>query len=281
MPGGVMAPIPNPPRTGARGGGSRMDDTQTWADRRSEGARRHRRHDVLQPGHRLAAAPHAAPHHRRLPPAAKVAAAPKAAQSNLHKAAALKPALGQAKPDAKADRTRRLDALQLALGDALSQGATLTPPQGASGGQAALVLSGGFTDAVRKAAVEQGLTAPDAPITATAGLSADAYSSQSPLTQAQPLKAGQATGFYWTLTPRAGANEPIKANVCVIVASGPELICGGAVQPAAPANDNNGRIFGVALLLLIAGVVIGWFVRGRSPPATKTAAKPRSKAPGW
>ena len=123
--------------------------------------------------------------------------------------------------------------------------------------------------------------APDAPITATAGLSADAYSSQSPLTQAQPLKAGQATGFYWTLTPRAGANEPIKANVCVIVASGPELICGGAVQPAAPANDNNGRIFGVALLLLIAGVVIGWFVRGRSPPATKTAAKPRSKAPGW
>lgn len=276
MPGGVMAPIPNPSV-----GHSQMDDTQTWADRRAEGRRHHRRHTVLQADHHLAAAPHATAGRNHIAHPAKHAPAKPVVPPIAHKGPTHKPTPTVAKPDAKADRTRHLDALQLALGEALSHGATLTPPQGGSIGQAALVLSPGFTDAVRKAAVENGLTDADAPITATAGLSADNYTSQSPLTQVQPLKAGQATEFHWALTPRAGSTDPLKANLCVTVASGPELICGGAVQANAPVTDNNGRIFGLGLLLLIGGVVVGWFVRGRGAPAAKPSPPTKPTKAGW
>lgn len=276
-PGATMAPIPNPP--------VQMDDTQTWADRH-ENFRPGAHHGHMGHGrHHRHAAPANPAIHALAPPPAHAA---KSAHKRIAKPVLKKPAPPVAKADPKAARTRSLDALQLAMGDALARGAALSQPVGAPGGQVVLTLSPGFTDAVRKAAVENGLSDANAPITATAGLSADGYTSQSPLTQSQPLATGQSTDFRWQLTARTPSREPIKANVCVNVASGPELICGGTVQASETSSGISGRAIGIGLLVLIAGVVIGWLMRGRgnggAKPATASATassgtKPRT--PGW
>ncbi len=146
-------------------------------------------------------------------------------------------------------------------------------------GDVTLTLPPDFADGLRAQAKKNGLADAAASANLTAQLTGDGYTVIPADPQSQPLTAGQATTFKWTVTPQPNARGPLRAQVGAdLLGGGVQHVDLGTVQQAAGAPYKlSAQAVGWILLGAIALVLAGLFLaRGRRPPPPTGAIRPRA-----
>ena len=306
----AMAPIPNPPETsGAERPKAETRSAEAGPAQRRATPRRARTHRQARP----AAAPASPPR-----PAVRLAeSAPRPQPSKPRPAApapspAGKPAAqAPAEPPTKAagdlagngpakataartptplsDHATRLAALEGALAESLSSSAELHAPTRFTAGrpeEVTLRVPSEFAQAMLQESAKNGLSDAARSTNLTAVLSADGFTVAPDAMQSRPLLAGQAVEFRWTVTPKANQPGPLRASVGadLLGSSGADMLNLGAVQARRPVGlFEPPRIYGVAMLAVLAILLVAWLVRGGGlgapgPAARRAAARSRRAA---
>ena len=273
----TMAPIPNPPET--RPMGRRRPATRPHAARahrapihghavRSHGARG--RSHAAASAHGASTAPVRRP--AKAGPGTKPASAVKPASTVAPSKSSSKPSSTSKPHDAakpasatSAERAQQLTALQGSLRDAVGRSAVLNAPELKAGqpAEVTLTLPADFASVVRDEAGKQKLADAAASVNMTALLAGDGYAVAPDETQSQPLTIGQPTEFHWTVTAQPGAHGPLHADVGAdLLGGGDSALQLGSVSPSGGGLHISPRVWGVALLVLLAAIVIAWLNRG-------------------
>ena len=296
----AMAPIPNPPEhPGYRGRRARRAEARAEARGYRYVAPVHPHAYAAAPG-RIAVRP--APHravvaaiHPAAPAKAKakptlVAKAKAVAQTAKAKAVAAAAAVKAAPTTAVAtapegnatsplgDRATRLAALENALAEAIRSNAQLKAPSAFTANQptdVTLTVPAAFIDTLHDEAMKDDLSDAAASANLTAVLSGDGFAVTPDTTQSQPLTAGQPTTFHWSVTAQQGAKGPLHADVGAdLLGAGSDTLNLGSVQ-----TDNGlgflktPKMYGVALLAVLAVLLLAWLARGRSAPTRSSSAQ--------
>ena len=273
----AMAPIPNPPERPR----SHREPTGRYGSyaepRRAESPRRR----ATTPAPAVTAPSIQRPPVKtpavKAPPAkaAPVKAAPKAAA----RPAPAAPPNQAASP--LGDRATRLAALETALADAIRGKTALKAPASFPVGQPAdvtLTVAPEFFAMMQDEAAKNGLSAAAGSANLTALLSGEGFSVTPQTTQSQPLMSGQPTEFRWTVTAQQGAKGLHADLGADLLGAGSDMLNLGSVQASNGADFLKApRVYGVALLLILAVLLIAWLARGRSPPSRSAAARKNSR----